>query len=260
MKKVFRHNDFTATVTDEGGYFSITGECGGSSGAVGDSIAKIFPGLALVNALHLSNCETGEPMHAWANGKYWAEKGDTQTLRDHLRCTLDEARNFMALVSGKATTNYSMKKLLGVLSIRWENEAKQVYQIVNDTPADLTENVEGVDLDDFDEPDKVRALAGFMECHHSQVEEEGRNEFTVQGQRYLVVTDEEADELWDEDLENYIDDCILPDVPEPTQSYFDREAWKRDAKMDGRGHSLGRYDGCENEETIDDVTYYIYQV
>ena len=31
------------------------------------------------------------------------------------------------------------------------------------------------------------------------------------------------------------------------EPYFDREAWKRDARMDGRGHCLGSYDGGEYE-------------
>jgi len=74
---------------------------------------------------------------------------------------------------------------------------------------------------------------------------------------YLVVTDDEADELWDQSLDSYIDDCL--EIPETMAAYFDREAWKKDARMDGRGHSLSGYDGEECEETVDDVTYYIYR-
>lgn len=73
---------------------------------------------------------------------------------------------------------------------------------------------------------------------------------------YLVVTDEEADELWDEELEQYIDDCIIPEVPEPYQGYFDREGWKEAARVDGRGHNLSRYDGTEVEVTIYDGEEY----
>jgi len=43
-------------------------------------------------------------------------------------------------------------------------------------------------------------------------------------------------------------------------NYFDEDAWKYDAKMDGRGHSLASYDGNENEETVNDETYYIYRI
>jgi len=34
-------------------------------------------------------------------------------------------------------------------------------------------------------------------------------------------------------------------MPKFTQFYFDDEKWKNDARMDGRGHSLSSYDGCE---------------
>jgi len=78
---------------------------------------------------------------------------------------------------------------------------------------------------------------------------------------YLVVTDDEADDLWDESLNNYIDECL--EIPEAMANYFDRDAWKSDAKMDGRRHFLSGYDGNENEETVDctdgSVTFYIYR-
>lgn len=81
------------------------------------------------------------------------------------------------------------------------------------------------------------------------------NLFEYGSSEYLVCTDSEADDLWDEDLENYIDECILHELPEAYRNYFDREDWKSDARMDGRGHSLNRYDG--NEYEVDG--FYIYQ-
>lgn len=85
---------------------------------------------------------------------------------------------------------------------------------------------------------------------------------------YLVLTDEEADEKWEESLDSYIEECINPEIEKISGnagnlSYyitFDEEMWKRDAKMDGRGHSLASYDGNENEETVEGVTFYIYQI
>lgn len=84
---------------------------------------------------------------------------------------------------------------------------------------------------------------------------------------YLVLTDEEADDKWDEELDNYIEECIMPEIDKIAEgqgnlSYyikFDEEMWKRDAKMDGRGHSLSRYDGHEHEEVVNGTTYYIYR-
>lgn len=116
--------------------------------------------------------------------------------------------------------------------------------------------------------DKIQALARNL----SIIEEDGTledglitkveyndNEFEAEGGTYLVVTDSEADDLWDEELENYINDCILPEIPEAYQSYFDSESWKSDARMDGRGQALSSYDGNEEEETVNGVTYYIYR-
>ena len=74
---------------------------------------------------------------------------------------------------------------------------------------------------------------------------------------YTVMTDSEADKAWDESLDSYIDECL--DIPENVRFYFDEDKWKDDAKVDGRGHSLNRYDGSEEEANINDTDYYIYR-
>lgn len=91
------------------------------------------------------------------------------------------------------------------------------------------------------------------------VEIDSNNRVTVQGIEYLAGTDREMDEAWDEDLENYIDECILPDLPETARRYFDNEAWKRDARHDGRAHSLNRYDGSEEEADVNGTSYFAYR-
>ena len=65
------------------------------------------------------------------------------------------------------------------------------------------------------------------------------------GSEYAIGTEVEADEAWEEYLNSYLDDCIYPELPENMINYFDDEAWKRDARYDGRGHSLSCYDGNE---------------
>ena len=84
-------------------------------------------------------------------------------------------------------------------------------------------------------------------------------EVEYENAEYLVLTDDEADQRWDEDLENYIDDCILYQLPEQYRQYFDRESWKDDARNDGRGNSLNRYNGNEDYEDVNGTTYYIYR-
>lgn len=71
---------------------------------------------------------------------------------------------------------------------------------------------------------------------------------------------DEANDKWNDSLDSYIQECILPELPKAYMNYFDEDAWKYDAKMDGRGHSLASYDGNENEETVNDETYYIYKI
>ena len=89
-------------------------------------------------------------------------------------------------------------------------------------------------------------------CEYDETQIELNN-----GEEYLVLTDDEADDQEDEHLENYIDDCM--EIPEHLMGYFDREKWKKDARMDGRGHSLSSYDGSEYEEEVNGTTYYIYR-
>ena len=84
------------------------------------------------------------------------------------------------------------------------------------------------------------------------------NTYSYYREEYLVCTDEEADEEEDRQLDNYIDECL--DIPENIRPYFDEEKWKDDARMDGRGHILSTYDGCEYEEQVNGTWYYIYRI
>lgn len=86
------------------------------------------------------------------------------------------------------------------------------------------------------------------------------NTYNYSNQEYLVLTDEEADEEEDRQLDNYIEECVLCEIPNNLRGYFDDEAFKKDAKMDGRGHILSTYDGCEYEEEVNDTYYYIYRM
>lgn len=83
--------------------------------------------------------------------------------------------------------------------------------------------------------------------------------FEYVSQEYLVVTDEEADDLWEEDLDHYLEECIYPELKGNLKNYFDDEAWKSDARQDGRAHILNRYDGSEDSEEVEGTIYYIYR-
>ena len=106
---------------------------------------------------------------------------------------------------------------------------------------------------------RIKALAQHLDCKKSEVVHLYDNTFEAEGAEYLVITDDEADELWEESLDSYLEDCIYPGLTGNLANYFDDEAWKNDARYDGRGHSLSGYDGCEYKETVNDETFYIYR-
>lgn len=103
---------------------------------------------------------------------------------------------------------------------------------------------------------KLEAIANYLEVEESEITQQYDYFETPQGD-YMVFTDREAEEAWDESIDNYIDECILPELPSRYQGYFDRKKFYRDAAMDGRGHSLSTYDGIEIELECD---YYAYRV
>lgn len=108
---------------------------------------------------------------------------------------------------------------------------------------------------------KYRALCQQFNCSEEDIEDEGNNVYTLADEpgEYMVLTDSEAEDAFDAELESYIDECVLTEMPEQYHQYFDREKWKRDAQMDGRG-CLASYDGEEREEQVDGHWYFIYRV
>jgi len=276
MRKTFKGNNFTATFTDEDGYFSLTGNVGSVSGAIGDKLIKIDPRFKLMKDMHLSNAETGEPMHGWENAKFFIREGNLNAFKNQLRhCqdehlgaynTLNEAKDLEKDVSGynARVTKPAIERLQAIqakIIELWKQDVKKVYALAEYIPEDLTDIDETINLNDFVEPDKVQALSQHLETHFSTIEETTYNDnsFEAEGSKWLVVTDEEADDLWEESLDNYLKDCVYPELPDNMQNYFDDEKWKENAKMDGRGHSLNRYDGSEYSEKVNDTYYFIYQ-
>lgn len=78
---------------------------------------------------------------------------------------------------------------------------------------------------------------------------------------YRVLTSAERDEAIEQAIESYIDECILPELPEAYRNYFDSAAWKRDVLLGGEGDSMiAPYDGSAHEECIDGEWYYIIRV
>ena len=123
---------------------------------------------------------------------------------------------------------------------------------------DFNENVYCVDCFDDFEPQQ-RVLVKYLDCGLEKIEEH-YGIWKYGKEEYLVLTDEEADEKWDEILDSYIDECL--EIPDNMRQYFNEEKWKDDAKMDGRGNAIANYDGNERRERDEDTgeVYYIYRI
>lgn len=126
------------------------------------------------------------------------------------------------------------------------------------------EDIETADADSKTEPTtdpKYLALMSHFGVKEEEINDEGHNTYTVDSEpgEYMVLTDDEAENAWDDSLDQYLEDCVLDGLPDIARNYFDSAKWKRDAKHDGRGHSLSSYDGDEIEVKIDDMWIFIYR-
>jgi len=249
MKKTFKHNKFTGTFSNDGGYISFTGHIDGSSGAVSTQIAAIDSRFKLFDALHLSSASTGEPMHFIDNASHFIKEGKRDALVRHIRNEAIADK----LLAGETFT----KEMIETLLDQYREELHELMRLVETIPEDLREDSDELTAEDFSNPDQAQALRDHLDCPFDAIDEckYDSNVLSAEGGEYLVVEDDEADRIWDEYMENYIEECVLDQLPDNLRGYFDNEAFKRDAAHDGRGHTLASYDGHENFEG----DFYIYR-
>ena len=148
--------------------------------------------------------------------------------------------------------------------------------------------------------EKRKALQQFLSIPDEDMDELKSSKYEENGleyckEEYLVLTDAEADVRAREDIERslwafqpsfILSHCSTYDrmsnweydgakeALEKIQRHFcesineliramiaDFDEFVEDAiNEDGRGHLISMYDGCENEEIVDGVTYYIYRI
>jgi hypothetical protein len=196
---------------------------------------------------------------------------------EHLRITPQEAH---ALIDASPRTKEELHALLEDMSLpaRWQSEAaaaiRQLEEWTGNTfeskatrgfweplPQDVREEIKALRASGYYDPaqadageevdDAVFALCQELDVEPSEIDEEshtcyGLTVYSVGRAEYAVGTDEEADEAWDQALDSYLDDCgVLDALHQNLRRYFDRDAWKKDARYDGRGHFLASYDGDE---------------
>jgi len=107
--------------------------------------------------------------------------------------------------------------------------------------------------------EQILALAIYLDAEPDKITDEAYSRYSYGSKEYLIVTDSEADNLWEIELDNYLTDVVYDELPKHLVNYFDDEKWKQDARYDGRAHSLSFYDGNEYEETVNGNVYYIYR-
>lgn len=117
-------------------YFTVTGETVDSGGCIHDEILTVWPELAPVVALHLSD-ENGAPMHAVANALYWAglssfpDAKDVAVLARHLRVGLGDAETIIDYCAGDRNSTEAMEFCVKMERARWLAEADEARSILD---------------------------------------------------------------------------------------------------------------------------------
>lgn len=107
---------------------------------------------------------------------------------------------------------------------------------------------------------KVLALAAHFGVEPTEIAELSTNTFEVASKpgEYVVYTSDERDAAVSEAVDNYIDEVILPELPEAYRGYFNAEAFKRDVGFGGdEDGMISPYDGSVNEQQVDGAWYFI---
>lgn len=280
MKKVFYRKEFTATVTDVNGYISLTGNINGSSGAVGDKIAAVDDEFVPINNCHLCDAKTGFPMHCIDNAVH--------LLKNRINTTgyisLKEIYPFFAELLAPECEDYEdilddcVIDCLAEITT-WPSDATFILLHLSLRDSDLLkiyfanrlaecyeaiDEIEERDIDHYtydpEYTNEVNALAKFLDIPCSDVDDKGDCRFRAEGSDYIVADDDDADALARESLQNYVEDCVLSEIPNQYQLYFDTERFIEDVlSQDGRGPTLSSWDGEEKEVEIEDTTYFIYR-
>ena len=163
--------------------------------------------------------------------------------------------------------------------IQLEDEAKIYEGNEEDARAEFLADIEGTEEADIDVKFDV-----YCSNNLTEVEEYDDDNYNND---YLVLTDDEADEkaadyikdsLWAFNAsfiagETGLDTEVIQAIQDNgkyesnndviynlIQKCGDIDSFIESAiSADGRGHFMSSYDGCENEETINGTTYYIYR-
>ena len=77
---------------------------------------------------------------------------------------------------------------------------------------------------------------------------------------YAVVPTKSLDRCFENYMDNYIDEVVMPEIPKAYQFYFDNAKFANDCRIsDGYG-TMASYDGNENEIHVGDQMYHIFRL
>ena len=257
------------------GSFSVSGSYGGGGGQCQDHIKPANHAqqqlLDIWNKWHLNDMKAGtEKQEELLNSSEFESFKQLNNVKDgySLACDFLESKNLLIDDGYKYGTAWLARNLPA-------NFRENLIEIINQIEEAEQERSERVQYADDEELIEIVEEAGFTgndalnvaaavklfslkQEDLESIEIDG-NRITVQGTEYLAGDDDEMDQAWDEDLENHIDDCVLHELPECYRRYFDKESFKDDCRIDGRAHSLNRYNGSEESEEINETTIYFYR-
>ena len=124
----------------------------------------------------------------------------------------------------------------------------------------ITCDLEDALFDFFNDCDKDDCFLSYVEDIDCEIEYKNNGEFFVNGREYFVLDEYDANKKFNQYMDDYIDDCVLSEIPESYRNYFDDKAFKKDVlDSDGRGPTLATYDGEELEKMVNGTFYYIYR-
>jgi hypothetical protein len=106
-----------------------------TAGAIGDTIAKVFPELAIFNDLHLCNVN-GVPMYALVNGMYHI-KNEPQHIKSHFNAT-DKEVEILKTAEDEQVLCY-MLVTMGIVK-RWKETANKAIKILEEMTGESFED------------------------------------------------------------------------------------------------------------------------
>jgi hypothetical protein len=261
-------NRVTVEIRINNGKFSMSGDMGGSCGQIYDSIEPATSGqedlLDLWKKYHLNDMKSGTPRQMeLVKGLPYVEACAVLERENLLEDILPDGKKY---IYGTGWLTEELPEDIEDLveevaeTINEEEEERRGETLISDL--DIEEAYSIIAEVSDDDADEIYAICLLFELTANEIEDiaiEGNNRICVQGVDYLFGTDDEMDEQWEIELDNYLQEFVYPELSGYLERYFDDEAWKRDAKYDGRAHSLNRYDGGEEYVEVKGVYYYAYR-